>query len=349
MLTRNIYESIIENKSEFLDFSIKYWIQVKSVWVKNGSRKLTHLSTFGEYGRSTTFSEEHSSEMDARNFFPGDEVKATAFAWYCGADLINSTKYFKLDDLKHWQYNAFRISEPGVEKDFDGYKNFMSDEGVDTSTIHLAEAFSGKFSSRYASRFFNVVDTINNDMRIDFITAVLPDGFNKYVSKISKVKNSFSSSIDNKMKFIIWKKKMNNSPMTQSHFKNSVRVDFGAFSSMAWNEYRNIDGLVDKKYFIREIKTYSFKDVSNLNQDFVKIKLEWLGNNYFHQNQEGLIIKQIVDLIENIKFDDDVNREDFLNWFFISKSFAKIPFKVKDGAFFTGDNFKTHLFNLYLK
>ena len=344
-----IYESVLKNRSYFEDLSNKFFNDIiKPISKENNNRKLL----FSAYSSNIP-----SLLMEEKNSF--DSTDVFALSWFIGSDLFNMTKYFSrgsIDFNKH-MVSCFVSNADDLSKLLSGeYHYYLRTDTA--SFIDYAEHLLGK--ARYRTR--NVEDSVNthilDKINISSVHELLSDGFDKFVKKNTPKNNNFPSSVDNKIKFLLWKKNLHSVTLNAISFKKSFASIYGnspnsrKFLVLGLNEYCKIDSLKNKKYFIEKIESAwfggyddGFGEVSGLDEFVARIKLKQLSNRINHKDVVWAD-KQIQKILENVSVSDPAP---FLDFVVESGCLDNIKFFKNDRAFFSRDNYLNHLRNTYTK
>ncbi len=286
---KDLYLTIIKNKELFDSKLDEYWSRVAKWQTEEfGGKKIVCFSTLGTL--EAWDKEDHAHPLNARTLVDGNELKKYSFAWYCGADLINSAKYFSKNDLKRdFEQRAWAIGK--IEEYITNFR-----WGLD-SLPDLADVISQKDPGWGIIRIGDRKDSINKQLKIDFINDVLPKGFSAYAFRNAhKVGGLKISSISNKMDFMVWRKFLNSKTMTQAHLKESLGVDHSSgFTAMVWSEIIKIDDVLDKKYFKETWRKTDIYSPINSSPEFALMILAKVNNGWAGQFYR-------VNLLENIDF-----------------------------------------------
>lgn len=326
---KDIYLTISENKELFDSKLTEYWDVVKSVWKKNGSKKLFDVDTAGSdynYGGLDDEQKQIGLDIDARKIIEGSDLEKVAFAWYCAADLSNSTKYFSLEDLAYNNNPLFNINK-NTHLPFK--ENHWS---ISTNVLSLAKRMFSSASSWDLRKSEDFLEELNKDLGMDFFKNILPRGFSEHVNKKSISSKSKVSRIKNKMDLVIWKKFVNSKTMTQSHFNNCLKTYYDdEFWSPVWNEFFKIDGILDKKYF----KSYISKHLSPRQIDKIHPLLASAILEKYHSISDYNMFFRSLSALENIDF--SLSNDSFID-FSSTTDFEKYVNSIEWSAFNRGKN-----------
>lgn len=334
---KDLYTTIINNKDLFNSKLDEYWIRVAD-WQKSsfGGKKITNFSTLGTLGEWDD--EEYDHPLNARTLIDGSPLKKFAFAWFCSADLINSTKYFSKNDFKgSFEKRAWGLGSTG---------DFIRDTDWSLlSLTSLAKSISKVEKDWSTRRYTDRIDSIESEINMDFINSVLPKGFSEFAFLSKNNKDSIKiSSIKNKMDFMIWKKFLFSKKMTETHLRECIYIHSSSeFLPMLWSQVIKIDDVMDKKYF-KEIwrKTDIYSPV-NASPEFALMILE--------KNRAWSQLFFRINLLENIDFSDSkISPLNFFNYKEVQDAINDIGWERDQSGknhFFTKDAFIEHLKKLW--
>jgi hypothetical protein len=344
-----LYLTVIENKETFDSKLDEYWDLVQTVWKENGSKKLHNMDTGGSeesiyYDYLEGDDILKAKKIDARELIVGNELESFAFAWYCAADLINSTKYFSMPQMSGSTSMVFKLNKNSTRE--------MVGDWSNKSALNIANYLLPQATSWEKSQSNEIINDILADTGIDIIKQVLPKGFSDFVNKKSSKKSIKAkvSVIKNKMDFMVWKKFLTSKKMTQDHFKNCMktRVEKG-FWSPVWNEVVQVDGLTDKKYFLTYFKNNGISDyVDGLHPTLAKLILKKITgfSNYPSIFTCVAVLENIDFSLGDTSYDEFSSTNDFSNYI---KNLQWNAFKKGNTskALFCEDNFLRHLDEIY--
>ena len=337
IIYNDIYKNVLENKEEFETLCLEYFDKVvKPVWVAGGKKKLTDLTPRGKGW---------SINIDAKKFINSEsELKNQSFAWYVMGDLVNCVKYFRKDDIRHWQHEDWKFINGDLSL-VGMWKHYRIDGSV--GLLDLAESSLMRRSSYFINKMNDTLQPIIDMLKISDIKELLPKGFNDFIVKNSRQVSKAPKEIKNKMQFIMWKKALRSKPMTEKHFKDMMYSSFGSWRLEAFNECYKIDGLTEKKYFINNLRKNWFTNVKKANLELAKIKLEQLGGR-FDKKSLGNVQSYAIDFMENVDLNDSKwGVEEFITWAEERNVLRNVKFKEKENSYFTKANFLAHIRKLY--